>query len=92
LKQKTIVYHILVDHKYQAEDLLKTTRDATTFELAAAKYSKCSSAKQGGWLGEFQPQRFVEAFSEAVEELPFDQISEPVRSQFGYHLILKKLK
>lgn len=61
-----------------------------SFDQAAQKFSICPSAKDGGALGIYKPRRFVEAFDEALTELEFDKISNPVRTQFGYHLILKR--
>lgn len=97
-----LIYHILVKHEYEAIDLLKKlnqdmdqddTKNTSQnkFEQLAQKFSQCPSAKQGGLLGPYKPGRFVEAFSEAVEQLKLNEISKPIRTQFGYHLIKKQL-
>lgn len=86
------VKHILVQHQYEAEDIIKKIKDGLSFAEAAQKFSKCPSGKSGGELGEFKPKRFVDAFSEAVDELKTDELSKPVRTQFGYHLIIKYQK
>lgn len=83
------IFHILVKHEYEAQDILKKIKAGMTFEQAAQKFSTCPSAKSGGFLGEFKPGRYVEAFEEAVLQLKFDTVSSPVRTQFGYHLIFK---
>lgn len=83
------IYHILVSHEYEAKDLLLKLISVQQFSEFAKKYSKCSSAKSGGHLGLFKIGRFVETFEEACLALPIDQISKPVRTQFGWHLILK---
>ncbi len=83
------IFHILVKHEYEAKDVLKKINEGLSFEQAARKFSSCPSAKDGGLLGEFKPGRYVEAFEEAVVDLKTNKVSSPVRTQFGYHLILK---
>ncbi|MBN1919063.1 MAG: peptidyl-prolyl cis-trans isomerase [Verrucomicrobia bacterium] len=59
-----------------------------TFEAAAAEYSDCPSKAKGGDLGFFPRQgAMVEPFAEAAYALKVGEMSEPVRTQFGYHLI-----
>lgn len=79
--------HILVDHEYEAQDLLRALSQGKSFEELAAKYSKCPSARQGGDLGRFAEGRMVEAFEEAAFALKPGEVSKPVRTKFGYHLI-----
>ena len=84
-----LIYHILVQHEYEAQDLVKKIKSFDDFKSIAEKYSKCSSAKQGGLLGPFKRGRFVESFEDACEALNVHQMSQPVRTQFGWHLIYK---
>ena len=58
-----------------------------TFAEAARLYSEDGSAEAGGDLGTFDRNRMVAPFTEAAFSLPVGQISEPVETQFGYHLI-----
>lgn len=58
-----------------------------TFEDAAAIYSEDGSASSGGDLGTFDRNRMVAPFTEAAFALPVGQISDPVQTQFGFHLI-----
>jgi peptidyl-prolyl cis-trans isomerase D len=58
-----------------------------TFEVAAAEYSEDGTAAAGGDLGTFDRKRMVAPFTEAAFGLPVGEISEPVRTRFGYHLI-----
>ncbi|MDT8406662.1 MAG: SurA N-terminal domain-containing protein [Methylococcales bacterium] len=61
---------------------------ATPFADLAKEYSDDpGSAKQGGDLGWLEPGLFVPEFEQAVLELSVGQVSEPVKTQFGYHLI-----
>jgi peptidyl-prolyl cis-trans isomerase C len=79
--------HILVENQYEAEDLLRKFNAGTPFEELAQKFSRCPSSKQGGDLGSFTRGRMVEEFSTAAFALGVGEVSPPVRTQFGYHLI-----
>jgi peptidyl-prolyl cis-trans isomerase C len=58
------------------------------FEEAAAEYSDCPSKAHGGDLGYFpRKDAMVEPFAEAAYALKVGEVSRPVRTQFGYHLI-----
>lgn len=85
---KVRVSHILVQHMYEAEDLLRALQGGKSFEDLARKHSKCSSASAGGDIGFFGPGKTDEAFEEASFALKIgDTTSQPVRTKFGYHLI-----
>ncbi len=86
----TIIYHILLTYKYEADDLISKNDLKSRFTDYAKKYSHCSSAKQGGYLGEYKYAKFLEEFSEVVKILKMNEISKPVRTKHGYHIILKK--
>lgn len=58
-----------------------------TFEALAQEHSQDSSAAQGGDLGWSSPGRFVPEFEQALDALQPGQISQPVVSRFGVHLI-----
>jgi len=58
-----------------------------TFEEAAKANSDCPSASRGGDLGEFQLSRMVPAFALAVDKLKPGEMSEPVETFFGWHII-----
>ena len=60
-------------------------------ELAKAN-SDCPSSAKGGDLGEFTHGQMVKEFDEAAFSLPVGQVSEPVKTQFGYHLIMTTAK
>lgn len=86
--------HILIDNTgaeslEKAKDLLKQLRNGASFEeLAKAHSTDKGSAARGGDLGFFGPGKMVRPFEDAVNALkaPGD-LSEPVESQFGYHII-----
>lgn len=85
---KVKVQHILVTHRFEAEDLLRLLREGKKdFEDLARRYSTCGSASQGGHLGEIDPRRLDEDFREALLLLKEDEISNVVKTRFGFHLI-----
>lgn len=55
--------------------------------VAKAESDDTGSGAQGGDLGSFTRGRMVPVFEEAAFSLPINEISQPVKSQFGYHLI-----
>jgi peptidyl-prolyl cis-trans isomerase C len=79
--------HILVEHEYEVQDLIKKLSEGQSFEELATRFSKCPSRQRGGDLGEFGRGRMVPAFEEAAFALAVDTVSPPVRTRFGYHLI-----
>lgn len=87
-KPKTIkARHILVEHEYEAIDVLRKLEQGESFDDLARVFSKCPSSRQGGDLGTFRPGQMVEAFEEAAFALKVNGVSEPVRTNFGYHVI-----
>lgn len=89
--------HILIriDGKTNAEQALKKVQEirkqivaGADFAEMAKKYSQDpGSAKLGGDLGLFQQGMMVPAFDKAVFSMKVNEISEPVKTNFGYHLI-----
>ncbi len=81
--------HILVEHKFEADDLVRKLDEGVPFEKLAQDFSQCPSGKDGGDLGEFSKGMMVKPFEEAVLKLKEGETSAPVKTQFGYHLILR---
>ena len=72
----------------KAKELAKKAKTkGTDFEQLARETSEGPSAPQGGDLGLFPRRRMVKPFSDAAFELKPGEISEPVRTQFGFHII-----
>jgi peptidyl-prolyl cis-trans isomerase C len=79
--------HILVDQEYEAKDILRKLEQGESFEKLAKDFSTCSSASEGGFLGEFSRGMMVPSFDKAAFQLEVGEISKIVRTQFGYHII-----
>lgn len=79
--------HILVNHEYEAHDLIKKLKQGESFEKLARDFSNCASSKNDGHLGEFPRGRMILAFEKALLKLEVGQYSSPVKTQFGYHII-----
>ncbi|TJX14176.1 peptidylprolyl isomerase [Tissierella creatinini] len=79
--------HILVDDESKANDILTELNGGLDFGEAAKNYSSCSSKEQGGDLGEFSKGQMVAEFDSAAFGMEEGQVSAPVKTQFGYHII-----
>lgn len=85
--------HILVESEEEAARIAEEIRSgALTFEEAAAKYSSCPSKEAGGNLGEFGRGQMVPEFEEAAFALEVGVVSDPVKTQFGFHVIRTNAK
>jgi peptidyl-prolyl cis-trans isomerase D len=74
--------------KQKAEDLIKKINQGEDFAELAKKYSQDpATAKEGGDLGYFQLGEMAAPFEEAAFSLKKGEISPPVKSPFGYHII-----
>ncbi|MFZ9001700.1 MAG: peptidylprolyl isomerase [Bacteriovoracaceae bacterium] len=84
---KISAQHILVNERYMAEDIIKKLENGESFDSLASDFSNCPSGTSGGNLGEFGKGMMVPPFEDAAFALEVDQVSGPVRTQFGYHVI-----
>ena len=72
----------------KAQEIRKKLLDGGDFDaLAKAESDDATSGAKGGDLGTFGHGRMVPAFEQVAFTIPVGQLSEPVKSQFGYHLI-----
>lgn len=79
--------HILVDKHSKALRILEELKKGEDFKELARRYSQCPSRKRGGDLGFFGRGQMVKEFEQAVFVLKVDEVSPPVKTQFGYHII-----
>ncbi len=80
--------HILVESAEKAAEILAEIKAGKiSFADAAKQYSSCPSGQEGGSLGEFGHGQMVPEFDAACFSMEVGTISEPVQTQFGYHLI-----
>lgn len=81
--------HILVETKDKALEITKEIQNGDiTFEEAAKKYSSCPSKERGGDLGYFQRGQMVSEFENVAFKGDIGKITEPVETQFGWHIVL----
>ncbi|HAP43208.1 MAG: peptidylprolyl isomerase [Spirochaetes bacterium GWD1_61_31] len=79
--------HILVSDRALAQDLSRKAKQGADFGGLAREFSTCPSKSSGGDLGWFGPGKMVQAFESACKGLGVGSISDPVQTQFGYHVI-----
>jgi peptidyl-prolyl cis-trans isomerase C len=79
--------HILVASLEKAVSLKEQITAGADFGTLAKENSSCGSARNGGDLGMFRRGMMVKPFEEAAFNAEVGTVSEPVQTQFGYHLI-----
>jgi peptidyl-prolyl cis-trans isomerase C len=80
--------HILVETEDEAKQVQAQLKKGANFEKLAAEKSKDQGSKgRGGDLDWATPERYVPAFGQALGKLKKGQVSEPVQTQFGWHII-----
>ncbi|MDD2447413.1 MAG: peptidylprolyl isomerase [Tissierellia bacterium] len=79
--------HILVETKEQADEVKSKLNNGEDFAELAKEYSKDGSSEKGGDLGYFGRGEMVAPFEEAAFSMEVNEISEPVESQWGFHII-----
>ena len=80
--------HILVPTEEEAKTVAAKLKAGEDFAKLAQELSKDpGSGKEGGDLGWFTTDRMVPEFSEAAQKLKPGQVSDPVKTQFGWHII-----
>lgn len=83
-----VVSHILVQTQQEANDIESQLRSGADFaSLAKSKSIDTGSASLGGDLGCLGAQQFVPSFDTAANTLSIGQVSAPVQSQYGWHVI-----
>jgi peptidyl-prolyl cis-trans isomerase C len=87
-EQEVRARHILVENEDEAKKALGRVKGGEDFAKVAGELSKDPGSKtDGGDLGFFTKDRMVEPFAEAAFKMEPGQVSDPVQSQFGWHVI-----
>ena len=79
--------HILVKTAPEALQIKKGIDEGGSFEYYAQNYSMCPSGKNGGDLGYFGRGQMVKPFEDAAFSMEIGEVSEPIETQFGWHLL-----
>ncbi len=79
--------HILVASEGEAKDIEAQLKKGADFATLAKEKSKDPGAAEGGDLGYFTKEQMVPEFAEAAFKLEKGQTSDPVKTQFGWHII-----
>lgn len=89
MKTEINAKHILVEDEETAKEVIDKLNDGADFAKLAKEYSQdTASAESGGEIGPFSVGEMVQPFEDAAYTLELDKISEPVQSDFGYHVMI----
>lgn len=87
MSNKVHCAHILVKTLTEANNVKARLEKGEKFSDIAKQVSLCSSGKKGGDLGAFSRGKMVKEFEKCAFDLQRGQVSSPVKTQFGYHII-----
>ncbi|MFO7644065.1 MAG: SurA N-terminal domain-containing protein [Desulfosarcina sp.] len=73
--------------KERAEAVTRMARDGEDFAELARTYSEDPAKDQGGYLGKFEQDQMVQPFADQAFAMAAGEISDPVRTEFGWHVI-----
>lgn len=79
--------HILVEKQSEAMKLYEEIKSGKKFGSVARDISMCPSGKKDGDLGYFTKGMMVKEFEDVAFTLQIGEISQPVKTEFGYHII-----
>lgn len=79
--------HILLESEEMADKVLDQINEGLDFKEAAKKYSLDPTKDNGGSLGSFPKGVMVKEFQQGLDELKIGEISNPIKTRFGYHII-----
>lgn len=89
MKKSYRASHILLSDLEDVEYIQEKLKNGESFESLAKAYSECDSGKDGGSLGRFSEGTMDAAFERALYHMKTGEVSPPVHTKYGYHLILK---
>ena len=79
--------HILISKLSKAQEIHEDLLAGENFESLARNNSECPSKSKGGNLGEFPKGKMVPEFWNACTKLKIGELSHPLKTKFGYHII-----
>ena len=79
--------HLLVKTEDEALKIKEEITHGKDFAVAAKEVSLCPSGQNGGDLGYFTKGQMVKEFEDAAFSMEIGEVSNPIKTQFGYHLI-----
>ena len=79
--------HILVEDLEKAQEIYNKIVNGADFSLEAKENSTCPSKNKGGDLGNFSRGQMVKEFEDAAFSMNVGDISKPIKTEFGYHII-----
>ena len=79
--------HLLVKTEEEALKLKEKIAAGKDFAKVAQEVSLCPSGQNGGDLGYFTKGQMVKEFEDACFSMEVGEVSAPIKTQFGYHLI-----
>lgn len=91
MKNKIQCSHILVEKQSQALAIMERIKKDEKFGNLAKEFSLCPSGKREGNLGIFGRGQMVKEFENEAFKLSVGEISNPVKTKFGYHIIKRTL-
>jgi peptidyl-prolyl cis-trans isomerase C len=86
-EQEVHARHILVEKEDEAKAIAAELKNGADFAQLAKQKSKDPGAAEGGDLGYFTKDQMVPEFAEVAFKLEKGQVSDPVKTQFGWHII-----
>ncbi len=82
--------HILVEDKEKAQNIKEQLDNGKSFEQLAKEASECPSSEKGGDLGFFSKGDMVKPFERKAFSMDVGDVSKPVKTKFGFHIIKKE--
>ena len=81
--------HILVNTETEIKEVETRIHEGEKFDKVAREVSICPSSREGGDLGWFEKGQMVAPFEKAAFALKKGELSKPVKTEFGWHLIFR---
>ena len=78
---------VVEEKRKKAEEIMAMAKSGEDFAKLAQDYSEGPSKANGGYLGEYKKEDLVKPFADKAFSMQTGDISEPVRTQFGWHII-----